>query len=153
MRLVGFTIEILSYQAPVVWSEEQNYSISYRIWTLESNLDLAGSLQSGPVFRKYLRFSIPYHSGEILVQKDVPWWSLKPRHLDWVRDYFWSNLFSLPSPCLLPVPETDPLPATPFVSFEPSTKYSWAGQCRAAVLILHIFSYYICSVGRVAQLV
>jgi len=41
-------------------------------------------------------------------------------------------------------PETGPN-FTLFVSFEPSTRYSWAGQCRAAVLILHIFSYYICS--------
>jgi hypothetical protein len=41
-------------------------------------------------------------------------------------------------------PETGPN-FTLFVSFEPSTRYSWAGQCRAAVLMLHIFSYYICS--------
>jgi len=54
-----------------VWSEEEYYSISYRIWTLESNLDLAGSLQGGPVFRKDLRFSVSWHSGEFLVQKDT----------------------------------------------------------------------------------
>ena len=44
------------------------------------------------------------------------------RHLYWVRDFdFMLNLFSLPSPCLLPVPETDSLPSTPVVSSEPFT--------------------------------
>jgi hypothetical protein len=47
------------------------------------------------------------------------------RHLYWVRDFdFMLSLFSLPSPCLLPVPEPDSLPTTLFVSFEPSTRYS-----------------------------
>ena len=50
-------------------------------------------------------------------------------------------LSSLPPLYLSTLPETGPN-FTPFVSFEPSTRYSWAGQCRAAVLILHIFSYY-----------
>ena len=58
----------------------------------------------------------------------------------------WSNLFILHPPLLYlsALLETDPN-FTPFVYFEPSTKYSWAAQCRAAVLTLHTFSYYICS--------
>ena len=58
----------------------------------------------------------------------------------------WSNLFILHPPLLYlsTLPETDPN-FTPFVSFEPSTRYSWGGQCCAAVLIQHTFSYCICS--------
>ena len=44
------------------------------------------------------------------------------RHLYWVRDFdFMLNVFSLPSPCLLPVPETDSLPGTLVVSSEQFT--------------------------------
>jgi len=53
-------------------------------------------------------------------------------------------LSSLTPLYLSTLPETSPS-FTLFVSFEPSTRNSWAGQCRAAVLILHTFSYYICS--------
>ena len=45
--------------------------------------------------------------------------SLKPGHLDWIRDFdFMLNLFP---PKLLPVPETDSLPITLVASSEPST--------------------------------
>ena len=59
--------------------------------------------------------------------------SLKPGHMDWVRDYdFMLHLFSLPPPlCLLPVPEMDSLPTTLVVSLEPFTskQVTESGAC------------------------
>ena len=62
------------------------------------------------------------------------------RHLYWVRDFdFMLNLFSLPSPCQLPVPETDSLPPTLVVPSEPFTCKQLKNQSLATATIPHRF--------------
>ena len=78
----------------------------------------------------------------------VPWWASNPGiWTGYEITRFKLNLF-IPSPPLVPYYlylRRVLSPATLVVSFEPSTRNSWAGQCRAAATRLHIFGYYICS--------
>ena len=77
--------------------------------------------------------------------------SLKPRHLDWVRDYVFhvKPVYSFPSPPFEPnyvhysyiYLRRVLLPPTLVVSFEASTNSSSAGQCCAAATRVYTYIY------------